>query len=119
MHTNSGVLNHWYYILAVGKSGTNEGGSAYTVTGVGLDAAAKITYRMESVYMTASSTYAQARTYAIQAATDLYGAGSAQVTAVTNAWFAVGVGAAAGGARRHRHGHLLHHQRHQPGLRVD
>jgi bacillolysin len=97
VHTNSGVLNHWYYILAVGKSGTNEGGGAYSVTGVGLDAAAKITYRMESVYMTASSTYAQARTYAIQAATDLYGAGSAQVTAVTDAWFAVGVGAAAGG----------------------
>ena len=97
VHTNSGVLNHWYYILAVGKSGTNEGGGVYSVTGVGLDAAAKITYRMESVYMTASSTYAQARTYSIQAATDLFGAGSAQVTAVTNAWFAVGVGAAAGG----------------------
>ena len=97
VHTNSGVLNHWYYILAVGKSGTNEGGGAYSVTGLGLDAAAKITYRMESVYMVASSTYAQARTYSIQAATDLYGAGSAQVTAVTNAWFAVGVGAAAGG----------------------
>ena len=97
VHTNSGVLNHWYYILTVGKSGTNEGGGTYAVTGVGIDAAAKITYRMESVYMTAGSTYAQARTYSIQAATDLYGAGSAQVTAVTNAWFAVGVGAAAGG----------------------
>ena len=97
VHTNSGVLNHWYYILAVGKSGTNEGGGTYSVTGVGIDAAAKITYRMESVYMIASSTYSQARAYSIQAATDLYGAGSAQVTAVTNGWFAVGVGAAAGG----------------------
>jgi len=97
VHTNSGVINHWYYVLAVGESGTNEGGGAYSVTGLGLDAAAKITYRMESVYMVASSTYAQARTYSIQAATDLYGAGSAQVTAVTNAWFSVGVGAAAGG----------------------
>ena len=97
VHTNSGVLNHWFYILTVGKSGTNEGGGVYAVTGVGIDAAAKITYRMESVYMVAGSTYAQARTYAIQAATDLYGAGSAPVTAVTNAWFAVGVGAAAGG----------------------
>ncbi|WP_216679787.1 M4 family metallopeptidase [Hymenobacter siberiensis] len=97
VHTNSGVLNHWYYILAAGESGTNEGGGTYSVTGLGLDAAAKITYRMESVYMVASSTYAQARTYSIQAATDLYGAGSAQVIAVTNAWFAVGVGAASGG----------------------
>jgi bacillolysin len=94
VHTNSGVLNHWYYILAVGKSGTNEGGNTYSVTGQGIDAAAKITFRMESVYMTASSTYAQARSYSIQAATDLYGAGSAQVIAVTNAWYAVGVGAA-------------------------
>ena len=97
VHTNSGVLNHWYYVLAAGESGTNEGGGAYSVTGLGLDAAAKITYRMESVYMVASSTYAQARTYSIQAATDLYGASSAQVTAVTNAWFSVGVGASAGG----------------------
>ena len=47
--------------------------------------------------MVASSTYAQARTYSIQAATDLFGAGSAQVIATTNAWFSVGVGAASGG----------------------
>ena len=95
VHTNSGVLNHWYYVLAAGESGTNEGGGTYAVTGQGLDAAAKITFRMESVYMVAASTYSQARSYSIQAATDLFGAGSAQVTAVTNAWFAVGVGAAA------------------------
>ncbi|WP_051167065.1 M4 family metallopeptidase [Hymenobacter norwichensis] len=97
VHTNSGVLNHWFYILSVGKTGTNDIGSAYSVTGIGIDAAAKIAYRTESVYLTASSNYAATRTYSIQAATDLYGAGSAQVTAVTNAWYAVGVGAAAGG----------------------
>ena len=41
--------------------------------------------------MVAGSTYAQARTYSIQAATDLFSAASPQVTAVTNAWNAVGV----------------------------
>ena len=97
VHTNSGVLNYWYYLVSNGASGTNELGNAFSVAGQGLTAAGKITFRMESVYMVSSSTYAQARTYSIQAATDLYGAGSAQVTAVTNAWFAVGVGAAAGG----------------------
>ncbi|WP_139925309.1 M4 family metallopeptidase [Hymenobacter sp. DG01] len=97
VHTNSGVLNHWFYILTVGKSGTNDIGSAYSVTGIGIDAAAKIAYRAESVYLTASATYATARTATIQAATDLYGAGSAQATAVTDAWYAVGVGAASGG----------------------
>ena len=91
VHTNSGVLNYWYYLIANGKTGTNEKGVAFAVAGLGLDAAAKITFRMESVYMVASSTYAQARTYSIQAATDLFGAGSAQVTSVTNAWNAVGV----------------------------
>ena len=91
VHTNSGVLNFWYYLIANGKSGTNEKGVLYTVAGQGLNAAAKITFRMESVYMVAGSTYAQARTYSIQAATDLFGAASAQVTAVTNAWNAVGV----------------------------
>ena len=49
----------------------------FSVAGLGLDAAAKITFRMESVYMVAGSTYAQARTYSIQAATDLFGASSA------------------------------------------
>ena len=97
VHTNSGVLNYWYYLISNGATGTNEVGNSFSVSGMGLAAAAKITFRMESVYMVASSTYANARTYSIQAATDLYGAGSAQVQAVTNAWYAVGVGTAYGG----------------------
>ncbi|RSK50829.1 M4 family metallopeptidase [Hymenobacter rigui] len=97
VHTNSGVLNYWFYLLSQGGSGTNDLGNAFSVTGVGIDAAAKIAFRAESVYLTASSTYANARTAAISAATDLYGASSTQVTAVTNAWYAVGVGAASGG----------------------
>ena len=97
VHTNSGVLNYWFYLIATGKTGSNELGNSFAVTGLGLDAAAKITYRMESVYMIPSSTFAQARTYSIQAATDLYGATSQQVQSVTNAWYAVGVGAAYSG----------------------
>jgi len=101
VHTNSGVLNYWYYLIANGKTGTNEKGVAFSVAGLGLDAAAKITFRMESVYMVASSTYAQARTYSIQAATDLDPTGATgYVASVTNAWNAVGVttGAAFAGA---------------------
>jgi bacillolysin len=97
VHTNSGVLNYWYYLISAGKTGTNEKGASFSVTGIGLTDAAKITFRMESVYMTAGSTYANARTYSIQAATDLFGATSTQTQSVTNAWYAVGVGAAYGG----------------------
>lgn len=98
VHTNSGVLNHWFYILAVGKSGTNDIGNAFNVTGITIDKAAKIAYRTEANYLSANSTFANARTGAIQAATDLYGAGSPEVIATTNAWYAVGVGAAYVGA---------------------
>ena len=94
VHTNSGVLNHWFYILSVGKSGTNDIGSVYSVTGITIDKAAKIAYRLESVYLTSNSTYANARTSGIQSAIDLYGAGSPEVIATTNAFYAVGVGAA-------------------------
>jgi hypothetical protein len=97
VHTNSGVLNHWFYILSVGKSGTNDLGNAYNVTGITIEKAAKIAYRLESVYLTANSTYANARTSGIQSAIDLYGAGSAEVIATTNAFYAVGVGAAYSG----------------------
>ncbi|NRS87988.1 Zn-dependent metalloprotease [Flavobacterium sp. 7E] len=96
VHTNSGVLNHWFYILAVGKSGTNDIGNTYAVTGINIDKAAKIAYRIESVYLSANSTFANARTYGIQSAVELYGAGSAEVIATTNAFYAIGVGAAYG-----------------------
>jgi Zn-dependent metalloprotease len=60
------------------KSGTNDIGSVYNVTGITVAKAEKI-YRLESVYLTASSNYANARTYGIQSAVDLYGAGSPEV----------------------------------------
>ncbi|HHB79944.1 MAG TPA: peptidase M4 family protein, partial [Saprospiraceae bacterium] len=96
VHTNSGVLNYWYYLVSVGGSGTNDNGDTYSVTGIGIDDAAKIAYRMISVYMTSSSQYADARTFGIQSAVDLFGAGSAAEIAVTNAWHAVGIGGAYG-----------------------
>ena len=94
VHTNSGVLNHWFYILSIGKSGINDIGSVYNVTGISIDKAAKIAYRLESVYLSANSTYANARTFGIQSAIDIYGADTAEVIATTNAFYAVGIGAA-------------------------
>ena len=97
VHTNSGVLNHWFYLVTAGGSGSNDVGDVYDVAGIGISKAANITYRTESVYLSANSTYANARSYSIQAAIDLYGAGSAEEQAVTNAWYAVNVGEAYGG----------------------
>ncbi|SDE46498.1 Por secretion system C-terminal sorting domain-containing protein [Ulvibacter litoralis] len=97
VHTNSGVLNFWFYLSVVGGSGTNDIGSAYNVSGIGMTKAAAISYRTINNYLSANSTFANARTGAIQSAIDLYGADSPEEIAVTNAWHAVGVGAAYGG----------------------
>lgn len=92
VHTNSGVLNYWFYLLSQGGSGTNDKGTAFSVTGITINKAAAIAYRTLTSYLVPSSQYTDARTFSIQAATDLYGASSAEVTQTKNAWIAVGMG---------------------------
>lgn len=91
VHINSGVLNHWFYMLSVGKSGTNDHGDTYAVNGIGIQKAAQVAYRTESTYLTANSKYADMRKFSIQAAIDLFGVGSNEVTQTANAWYAAGV----------------------------
>ncbi|MFT5723737.1 MAG: gliding motility-associated-like protein [Bacteroidia bacterium] len=92
VHTNSGVQNFWFYVLTTGASGTNDKGDKYKVDSLGIHKAQQIAYRNLTVYLTSSSDYADARHFAIQSATDLYGDCSKEVQATTNAWYAVGVG---------------------------
>lgn len=94
VHYNSGVLNHFFYILTQGKSGTNDIGNAYSVSGIGFEKSAKIIYRLETSYLSSTSTYASVLTYAIQSAKDLYGVGSPEAIATQNALYAVGLGSA-------------------------
>ncbi len=91
-HANDGVLNYWYYLLTQGGSGTNDIGSAYTVSGIGMTKAAAIAYRTLTVYLFPSAQYADARFYAIKSAEDLYGVCSLEAIATAAAWYAVGVG---------------------------
>ncbi len=92
VHTNSGVQNHWFYILSQGETSSNDNNVSYNVPGIGIDKAAKIAFRNLTVYLTSSSNYANARTSALKAATDLYGNCSPEYIATGNAWWAVGVG---------------------------
>ena len=95
VHTNSGVGNFMFYLLVHGGSGTNDLGNAYTVSGLGLSKADQIIYRSQTVYLVSTSQYADWRVACINAATDLYGAASNEVAQVKNAFYAVGIGAAA------------------------
>ncbi len=93
VHTNSGVLNHWYYLVTMGGIGTNDLGNSYNVNALGWTKAADILYQTE-LLLSSMATYTVCRTTSIAAATTLYGPCSPEVQSVTNAWYAVGVGAA-------------------------
>ena len=91
VHTNSGVQNHWFYLLTEGGSGENDDGVAFQVTGIGLDDAAAIAYRNLTQYLLPDSRYVDAATYSIQSAADLFGEDSQQVISTRSAWEAVGI----------------------------
>ncbi|MFD5516590.1 M4 family metallopeptidase [Streptomyces sp. NPDC127066] len=100
VHYSSGVANHFAYLLSEGSGAKTVNGVGYdsptcngsTVSGIGHDKVGKIWYRALTVYMTSSTKYAGARTATLNAAKDLYGAGSAEYAAVAAAWSAVSVG---------------------------
>ncbi len=91
VHTNSGVMNFWFYLLTDGGTGTNDNGTPYLVSGINITKAARITYRAERLYMTPNTDYADAVRCTMQAAIDLYGYSSPEATAVGQAWRAVGL----------------------------
>jgi Zn-dependent metalloprotease len=91
VHTNSGVTNKWYYLLVTGGAGVNANGDTYAVSGIGWTKSANILYQTE-LALPSTSTYADFMMISIATASTIYGACSPEVQAVTNAWYAVGVG---------------------------
>lgn len=95
VHTNSGVLNHWFYLLAEGSSATdeiNDNGDTFSFAGIGKLAASKIIFRAQIIHFGTDTTYQDARDLTILAAEDLYGVGSIEAATSCQSWFAVGVG---------------------------
>ena len=82
VHINSGIVNWAFYKYA---------------TAIGKDKAEDVYYRALVNYLTANSQFVDARLAIIQAATDLYNAGSNEVTEAGLAFDAVGIAAPSGG----------------------
>ena len=80
VHVNSGIPNHAFYKLA---------------TAIGMADAGQIMHRALSTYLNRNSEFSDLRLAAESSAKDLFGDGSAQMTAVSNAYSEVGIGAAA------------------------
>lgn len=109
VHTNSGVLNYWFALLTEGSGSgvehstldidgstdTNDFGYKFEVRGLGLDKSQAIAYRTLTVYLTSTSTYADARKWSLQSAADLVTGGlltPEDAGEVAYAWNAVAVG---------------------------
>ena len=90
VHTNSSIANHAFYLAVEGGKNATSG---LSVTGVGAASRDKVekAFFRGFTTLTANATFSLARAKTIQAARDLYGAGSAVETAITQAWTAVGV----------------------------
>lgn len=91
VHTNSGVQNFWFYLLAEGGNGINDNDSSYNVSGIGIMNAALIAYRTLSVYLSPVSDYEDAAFFSTQAAVDIFGNCSEQHKSTVDAWNAVGL----------------------------
>ncbi|PTT16615.1 hypothetical protein DBR27_02250, partial [Flavobacterium sp. HMWF030] len=94
VHINSGITNYWFYLLCEGGQGTNDFNVSYNVKAIGLAKAEKIAYLTLTEYLSPSSNFSNMRQSSLMATEDLYGLGSEEYKQVTNAWNAIGVGAA-------------------------
>lgn len=109
VHSNSGVLNKWFYLLTVGSTtgsgpdaiyagtganadnGSNDLGDSYTVNGLGFLISEQIAFGTE-VMLTPNATFEEARNASITYVTNVYGPCSNEMVSTVNAWYAVGVG---------------------------
>ncbi len=101
VHYSSGPNNRMFYFLAQGSNAdpASDAHSKYLVkspqamTGIGSDKAYRIWFRALSTKFTSSTNYAVARARVLEAAQELYGAGSKEALAVQRAYAAINVGA--------------------------
>jgi bacillolysin/thermolysin len=76
VHTNSGIPNKAAYLIG---------------SQIGTDKMAAIFYRANCVYWTTTTNFSQGRAGCLQAAADLYGAGSNEYNKVAAGFSAVGI----------------------------
>nr|WP_281379939.1 M4 family metallopeptidase [Nocardioides ginsengisegetis] len=100
VHAAAGPGNHWFYLLAEGTSPTDGQPTSPTcnsssITGLGIQKAAKIMYNA-MLMKTSTSSYLKYRTWTLTAAKNLYPGSCTEFNTVKAAWDAVSVPAQAG-----------------------
>jgi bacillolysin len=91
VHINSGIPNQVFYLAIEGGRNRVSGITVQGVGGTNREQIEKVMYRAFVQMMPPTANFSDARRITIQAARDLYNAGSAPERAITQAWDAVGV----------------------------
>lgn len=99
VHTNSGVGNKWFTLLARGGAGDNDDGVSYSVIGVGASVAYDVALRTVRFKSTSTDHYGDFAENTLIAAGELEAAGkvpAGTAAAAGDAWDAVGIPVGAG-----------------------
>ena len=91
VHSNSGIANNAFYLAIEGGTNRTSGLSVQGVGAANREKIEKVFYRGFTQFLPANATFSMARSATLQAARDLYGAGSDVERAMEQAWTAVGV----------------------------
>ncbi|MFJ2768095.1 M4 family metallopeptidase [Streptomyces sp. NPDC087300] len=99
VHYSSGIANHFFYLLSEGSGAKEINGVKYDsptadgskVEGIGRDKAEKIWFKALTTEFTTTTDYKAAREGTLKAASELYGADSAEYKGVEAAWTGVNV----------------------------
>ena len=91
-HQNATVIDHWYYLLAVGTTGTetNDLGYSYKLNGIGINKAIQIVWKCLDL-LTAKTDFQELKQASLTIGEQLYGLHSTEYLAVMDAWCAVGI----------------------------
>jgi thermolysin len=90
-HYNSTIASHAFYLAIEGGTNRTSGQSVQGVGAANREQIEKAFFRALTALMPSNSNFATTRVTTIQAARDLFGAGSGAERAITQAWDAVGV----------------------------
>ncbi len=91
VHSNSGLLNYWFYTLVEGQTGINEVDYSFNIPELGFEKTLDVVYGMQIGYLTENSTYIEAMYSSLEVAKDYWGETSAEYLAIVEAWLAVGL----------------------------
>ncbi len=90
VHTNSSIMNHWFYLLVEGIKGENEG-TFYDIQKMDMTDLLKVVFLCQTSYLTPTSGYQEMYEFTLLACAELYGDQSSQYQSIKEAWKAVGL----------------------------